>query len=164
MSNTTNTRKKYDSSYEVEVQSNCSGLLVYKSASTGFEIIWKNLGDINYMTIGDLKEMVATQRAFFKENWIIINDDEAADIYHFLRVDDCYKKDLRIDRFIKNLSKRKLGDIKKQLDGASESLRMSIADAVMAEYKSGRLDSISLVKELEKLLGFAIVSVEDEAK
>lgn len=157
-------RKRYGSSYEVEVQSNCSGLLIYKSASTGFEVIWNKLGDSNYMTIGDLKEMAATQRTFFKENWIIINDDEADDIYHFLRVDDCYKSDLRVDKFIKNLSIDKLGEIKKQLETASESLKMSIANAVVEEYKSRRLDSVVLIKELEKLLGFAIISAEDDDK
>lgn len=157
-------RKRYGSSYEVEVQSNCSGLLIYKSASTGFEVIWNKLGDINYMTISDLKEMAATQRTFFKENWIVINEDDADEIYHFLRVDDCYKTDLRVDKFIKNMSIDKLAEMKKQLKGASESLRLSIANAVMEEYKAKRLDSITLIKELEKMLGFAIISAEDEEK
>lgn len=156
-----NVRKKYDSSQEVEVKSNYAGRLIYESKS-GLLVIWEEIGDINYMTVGDLKEMVATQRSFFKNNWIIINDDEADDIYHFLRVDDCYKNNIIVEQFIRNFKNMKATEIKKKLEGTNECLKNSIAQAVLEEYKNGRIDSLSKIRTLEKYLNTSIISNENE--
>lgn len=154
-------RKKYDSSQEVEVKSNYAGKLLYESKS-GLLVIWEEIGDINYMTIGDLKEMVATQRTFFKNNWVVINDDEADDIYHFLRVDDCYKNNIIVEQFIRSFKNMKASEIKKKLEGISDSLKNSIAQAVLIEYQDGRIDSLSKIKTLEKYLNTFIISNEEE--
>ena len=155
------TVKKYDPSYEVEVQSNFDGILIYISKSTGFEVKWEKIGDTNYMTISDLKEMVATQRDFFKRNWIIINDDEAEDICHFLRVSDCYNANVAVDNFVKDINKMSHKEVCKRIANINNTTKSSIIDAIHKEYESGRLDSISKIKMYEKIFNISIIDDEE---
>ena len=122
--------------------------LVYVSKRTSEKFEWKEYGDVQYITLGELITMKSTQPRMLKEGWLIVDDEEAieqlglAKMYgNLFEIDD-------IDEFF-DLSER---EIKRILTNMPRGFKKSLATFARERIQSGDLDSNRKIKLLEELL------------
>lgn len=84
---------------EVPVTCNVVGGATY-IARNGDAVDWDEFGACEYMTLGEIVSMKNSQRRFFTDNWIILEDTEdysAIELYEFLKVTKFYEHILTPD-------------------------------------------------------------------
>lgn len=84
---------------EVPVICNVIGGATY-IARNGDTVDWDEFGACEYMTLGEIVSMKNSQRRFFTDNWIILEDTEdysAIELYEFLKVTRFYEHILTPD-------------------------------------------------------------------
>lgn len=84
---------------EVPVVCNVVGGATY-IARNGDTVDWDEFGSCEYMTLGEIVSMKNSQRRFFIDNWIILEDTEeysALELYEFLKVTKYYEHILTPD-------------------------------------------------------------------
>ena len=90
---------KIEDGVSIKVKSGFYGVLCYKNPRSGETFIWEHSGDIQFLSMSDLKTMKAQDVGFFKNQWVVIvgvADDsdckaKPADIYKALAIDVYYK-------------------------------------------------------------------------
>lgn len=140
----------------VEVRSNFYGTLVYVSRKTGYEIVWNEFGTSQYMTVEELSTMRNTQINFFKNNWIVLEGENAQDILEMLQVDRFYVNAIDIDNFdeIFSMSPDEITEtISKLPDGTKESIARRAFELI----ESKKLDSMKCIEALEKALNVELI-------
>lgn len=80
----------------VPVVCNTVGGAVYISKrNMGYRVEWDEIGAVEYMEVGELASMRNTDRRFYEDNWIVLEDTEeytAMQLYDFLKVSKFYEK------------------------------------------------------------------------
>lgn len=140
----------------VNVKSNVFGELIYVNHKTGDETLWDNVGDIQQLTMGDLRAMKAGNRAFYVNNWIHILsvededffDVEPEEIYKQLQVFQYYKNSLCPEN-INEVFNWSNEDIKNKVPLMNSNIRMNLVVAANQLIKDGIIDSYSKIKALE---------------
>lgn len=163
-------RLKLDDTILISIKSNVFGGLIYVNHKTGDDTRWENFGEVQPLSVGDLRAMKAKQLSFFKENWITIDGIEDSDSeYEDVSVEEIYDA-LQISQYytsflcpsdINQIFNWKTSDMKEKIPRMTRSVRESIAIRANELIKSGILDSISKVKALEEILGCELASSED---
>lgn len=154
---------KIDPSYLIPVKSNVGGTLYYKSKKTGYEETWDETGIVIEMEYSELISLRNSQKKFFINNWIVIEDTEdytAAEIYKALNVDKYYTSNGVYDSIddIFEFSAKKIEEVVPSLSKPVKETIISKVYTMLAEDDS-RLDSKAKIKALEKSLG---VSFDDD--
>lgn len=143
---------------EVPVVNNTPGTLIYiTKRSGGMNASWGEYGDIQYLDIRELISMRNTDKRFFNDNWIGINDSDdgeftSEDIYRYLRVDDLYTNYIppeRIDEFFSYSPEKMASDISDMTPGMRDVIIAEIA----ARIAEGKIDSVSKINALESAFG-----------
>lgn len=127
----------------IEVKCIVHGGLYYVT-SEGFEVVWPNYGDINYLEYKELIHMAGKAKRFFTEPWIIMEKDILED----LRVIQYYKKMIDYEN-IDDIFKKKPEELQKALQAVSDGTKRLIADRATALIKEGKLDSLKLIEILQ---------------
>ena len=140
--------KNYDIRTEVAVKNNFVGTLIYISKKSGVEVIWENYGDVNYMTIEELINMRNTQKSFFQNNWILIDEEEAIDILKFLQVFKYYEKSFECN--IETLMKDTPATIKKKIGMLSKEVKENLIVSISNLIENGEIDSVKRIKAFEE--------------
>lgn len=138
----------------VTVKNNQMSPLLYRSNDDSLLLEWDEFGSEEYMTIRELVTMKNSQRRFFEDNWIVLMDTDeytADEIYKFLRVDKMYAKVLDLWQ-IEDLFKSSPTEIKSVIKTLSSGMKDTIKDIAYKKYKSGALDSNSIIKAFEESL------------
>lgn len=151
---------KLDDTVLINVKSNTYGTLFFRNPRTGDTTEWSHFGDVEQLTMGDLRAMKGTQRAFYENQWIYIMDVEdegyedvtADDIYKALMVSQYYKSILDPDNFDQIFSWPE-AKVKERITMMSSGAKMNLMVAANTAIKSGKLDSLKRIKVLEELLG-----------
>ena len=138
--------------YEIPVKSNVAGGLTYVSRKNkGLEFYWEHTGDVEYIEYSELISMRNTQRKFFENNWIVIEDSDytADEVYRALSVQRFYELGLESVDDVFNLSDYELQDIATK---ASKGLRDNIILRARTLYAEGSdfFDSSKRVKAFEE--------------
>ncbi len=122
--------------------------LIYVSKRTSEKFEWKEFGDVQYITLGELIAMKSTQPRMLKEGWLIVDDEEAieqlglAKMYgNLFEIDD-------IDEFFK-LDER---EMKRILTNMPRGFKNSLGNFARERIQSGVIDSNRKIKLLEELL------------
>lgn len=142
--------------YEVPVRSNVAGTLVYVSRKNrGLEVVWSTNEDIEYLTFDELISMRNTQRGYFENNWIMIEDSDytASDVYKALSVSQFYQFSVNGIEEIFNLSDVQL---KKVVPTLSDGFKSNIVNKAKELYVNGSdvFDSTKKRKLYEDLFDF----------
>lgn len=140
----------------VEVQSCFYGNLIYASKKTGYRIEWNEFGATQYVSVEDLLAMRNSQPAFFKNQWIRLTGDNAADVINFLQLEKYYSKTAGFDSFddIFKLTPAKIEDI---VSTFTDSMKESFARYTYSVLNEGELDlTIKKIEAIEKATGFEI--------
>ena len=168
--NITKKKLRLDDNVLISVKSNRFGELIYINHKTGDETRWENFGDVQPLSVGDLRAMKAKQLTFFKENWITIEGIEDADddyddveieeIYEALQISQYYDEYL-CPKDINKVFNWTTDEIKNKIPRMTKSVRESILVRANELIKLNILDSMSKVKALEEVLGCELTSPED---
>lgn len=161
------TGTKVQDSLLVRVKSNLFGTLIYRNNRNGEVTCWDGNGDVQLMTIGDLRAMRADQVGFFKNQWIVIlgvadgEDSTAtcADIYSTLAIKQYYKNYIDPGDF-ESICNTPISEIKDRVGMVSASQKGNLIVALNGYIQSGRLDSVSKIRAFEEALGVELLGAE----
>jgi len=126
------------------------GNLIYKSTrNLGYEVEWNEFGEEQQIEFGELLSMRGSQRRFFEENWILIDDPE---VIKKLGVERYYKNVPSVDGFddIFSLSPEKL---KEKVSSMSNGMKDSIAMRAKELIEDGVIDSRATIKAISEAVG-----------
>lgn len=120
----------------------------------GYTVEWEDLGSIEYMELGELVSLRNTDRRFFEDNWIILEDTDeytAMQLYDFLKVSKYYKNVFTPENIdeIFTYSKDK---IVKTISTLSRGMKETIAVRAKQKLDDNTLDK-NIVDILESSLG-----------
>lgn len=138
----------------VPVVCNTVGGAIYTSKKImGYQIEWDDIGSIEYMELGELASMRNTDRRFFEDNWIVLEDTEeytAMQLYDFLKVSKYYKNVFTPESIdeIFTYSKDK---IIKTISTLSKGLKETIAARAKQKLNEDTLDK-NIIDTLETAL------------
>ena len=145
---------------QIRVKSNYYGTLFFQNRRTGDFVEWKNPGEVQIVTMSDLRAMKAEQAAFFRNQWVVIlgvaehEDCKATceDICKALVVEQHYKNYIEPTNFreICGWSEKELIERVSMLTpGAKENLIVALNSYI----KDGSLDSLKKIRAFEEVLG-----------
>ncbi len=151
---------KLDDSVLISAKSNVFGELIFVNPRTGDRTTWSSCGDVQTLTMGDLRAMKGTQRAFFENQWIYITGVEEAgyedispeDIYKALMVTQYYKNILDPDNYAEIFSWPS-DKIRETIGYMSDGAKMNFVVAANTSIADGSLDSIKKIQLIESCLG-----------
>lgn len=147
MANTRQT-KKITGGTLIPCKNGVMGHLIYISTrQMGYQVEWDGFGDVQEIEFSELQTMRGSQRRFFEDNWILIDD---AEVLKQLGVDKYYKNHINTENFdtIFTMSPEQ---IENELTGISEGLKCTIADRAREKVKDGSLDSLSVIKTISRM-------------
>lgn len=153
----------------IRVKSNVVGGLTYKNTRTGETTRWNKCGEIQVLTMGDLREMKAMQSSFFINQWIVILGIEEgfncnatmADIYRSLGIIKYYENLVEPSDF-ESICKWSEEQIKEKTANMTEDAKSNLAIAINEYIKNGTLDSVKKIKAFEDALGCELVRETEE--
>lgn len=141
----------------VPVVSNCVSPLIYVSKrQMGYKVEWENFGDIDYMQVQELIAMRGTDRKFFINNWIVINDDEytAEEVYNTIGVSKQYENVVTPET-IKQLLCKGIPQIRAEMGKMSDGLRRTVYEYTLKLKEDGEFDSIKKFDVIKELAGIS---------
>lgn len=151
---------KLDDTVLVNVKSNTYGQLFFRNPRTGDATEWSHFGDTQTLTMGDLRAMKGSHRAFYENQWIYIlgiedsgyEDVTPDDIYKTLMVSQYYKNVLDPDNFHQIFSWSE-AKIRERVAMMSSGAKLNLVVAANTAVQNGTLDSLKKIKTLEDVLG-----------
>lgn len=151
---------KLDDTVLINVKSNTFGTLFFKNPRTGDTVTWSHFGDVEQLTMGDLRAMKGTQRAFYENQWIYIvnvedegyEDVTADDICKALMVTQYYKNVLDPDNFEQVFTWPE-SKIRERVAMMGSGAKLNLVVAANTAIMNGKLDSLKRIKLLEDVLG-----------
>jgi len=132
----------------VECKSGVVGPLIYCDKQTGATVEWSEFGEVQEMEYRELVSMRASQRRFFENNWILIED---AEVLKKLGVERFYKNALTTENFDKVFSMN-AAEIKATVPGLSSGTKDAIKAKAILKIKDGTFDSRSAIAALGEVL------------
>lgn len=144
----------------VRVKSNVFGKLIYVNKRNGEKTVWDGVGDVQIMTIGDLRMMRAEQNAFYRNQWILIlgpmdgsgEGITCADIYDALGIKQYYVNYIDPSD-LSGIISWDDAEIEERVSMLSRAQRDNLIVALNTYIENGRLDSIRKIRTFEKALG-----------
>lgn len=129
------------------------GKLMYVSGKTNERHEWDAYGDVEYLELSELVSMKNSQKRFFTENWILIDD---IDILKFLGVEKFYEKALNRDE-IERLFSLQPEEVTKKIEGMTNGMKNTVAFYAAECIQNGSLDSRKMISALENSLNVELI-------
>jgi hypothetical protein len=150
------TNKKIPLDTNISCKSAVRGTLTYLSKRmAGYQVMWNDFGDEEFLEFQELMSMRNTDLRFFKDNWIVIEDSDeytAQEIMDALRVSQYYKANVDIDNF-DSLFTESPDKIKIEVSKMSSGLKSTVAMRAKQLYNDGKLYDLRCIRALEESLG-----------
>lgn len=154
-----NRQVKIDDGVSIKVKSGFYGVLHFKNPRSGELFIWNNVGDIQFLSMSDLKTMKAQSVGYFKNQWLIIvgvSEDSGckatpAEIYKALALDIYYKNFIDPETF-NSACDWDEAEINEKVSMLSEGAKQNLIVALNGFIQDGTLDSRRKIKVFEKAL------------
>lgn len=137
----------------IPVKNGYQGLLIYKSKRSGDTIRWSEFMDEQDMELAELKSAKASSKAFFQNNWFLIDDPE---VLEYLGVTQFYKYALNSKSF-DELFKMDPEGIASAVAKLSDGQKRSVAFRAKHLIEAGELDALSTITALEKSLDTELI-------
>lgn len=151
---------KLGDSMLINVKSNVFGELQYINKRTGDSTKWSDCGDVQTLSVADIRAMKGTQRAFFEHQWIYLmsiedsgyEDVSAEEIYKALLLMPYYQKMVNPDNYT-DIFTWDMNRMKEAITSMSAVSKMNLVIAANTCIANGTLDSLKRIKALEECLG-----------
>lgn len=138
----------------VTIRNGFNGRLVYVSKRTGERLVWDEFGSEQDVELQELKNAKNSCRAFFENNWFMIDDPE---VIAYLGVERYYKNALRFDSFDELFTKSP-AEIKKRVALLSAGQKASVAYRARQLIAAKEIDSIRVIEALEESLSAELIN------
>lgn len=141
-----------DESQYVTVRNGFHGTLVYISQRTKEQFDWPEYGDEQEMELRELKSAKAGQKAFFTNNWFMLDDW----VIKYLGVENYYKHtvDQRgLNELLRSAPDKIISEISKMNEGQKSSVGYRVREMI----ESGEIDSLRVITALEEALGIELI-------
>lgn len=126
------------------------GVLVYISRKqNGYEVVWEKQGDVDYLELGELVSMRNSQRGFFENNWIGIDDE---DVLRYLGVQKYYDHALNYEEF-NELLDLPFSEMKEKIRLLPKGMKENFRIQVSKKIQNKEIDSIKIIDFLKSELG-----------
>lgn len=149
-------KKNLDPNMIVTVKNGFQGRLIYKSRHTNERFEWETFGDEQDMDLQELKNARNSSKAFFVNNWFLIDDPE---VLEYLGVSQYYKYALNFKSF-DDLFEKDPDDIKDTISHLSAGQKKSVAYRAKELIADGVIDSIRVINALEESLSIELIDRE----
>lgn len=149
-------KKNLDPNMIVTVKNGFQGRLIYKSRRTNERFEWETFGDEQDMDLQELKNARNSSKAFFVNNWFLIDDPE---VLEYLGVSQYYKYALNFKSF-DDLFEKVPDDIKDTISHLSAGQKKSVAYRAKELIADGTIDSIKVINALEESLSIELIDRE----
>lgn len=146
-------KKNLDPNMIVTVKNGFQGRLIYKSKRTNERFEWEEFGDEQDMDLQELKNARNASKAFFANNWFLIDDPE---VLEYLGVSQYYKFALDYNSF-DDLFAKTPNEIKNTIDHLSVGQKKSVAYRAKELIADGIIDSIKVINALEESLSIELI-------
>lgn len=154
------TELKLTDSMLINVKSNVFGELQYINPRTGDTTKWSDCGDVQTLSVADIRAMKGTQRAFFENQWVYLmniedggyEDVSTEEIYKALLLMPYYQKMVNPDNYT-DIFTWDVGRMRDAVNSMSASSKMNLVVAANTCIANGTLDSLKKIKALEECLG-----------
>lgn len=147
--------KDVDVSQYITVYNGFQGKLIYKSRKTGETYEWDNFGDEQEMELIELKNAKNSAKSFFINNWFMFDEDNKW-VIDYLGLSQYYKNAIDLDKF-DDVFKMSPEEIGKTVSALSDGQKRSLMYRAKQLVSQNKIDSISVIHELEKALGVELV-------
>lgn len=130
------------------------GATYISKKASGYIVEWEDFGSEEYMELGELVAMRNTDRRFFEDNWIVLEDTDEYDamqLYEFLKVAKYYTN-VFTSRNIDELFSYSKDKIAKTISTLSRGMKETIAVRAKQKLDDNTLDK-NIVDTLESALG-----------
>lgn len=130
------------------------GATYISKKASGYIVEWEDFGSEEYMELGELVAMRNTDRRFFEDNWIVLEDTDEYDamqLYEFLKVAKYYTN-VFTSRNIDELFSYSKDKISKTISTLSRGMKETIAVRAKQKLDDNTLDK-NIVDTLESTLG-----------
>lgn len=136
---------------EIPCKSVTFGGLTWVSPKTNAHYRWNGMGDIEYISFGELVTMNNTSRNFLFKPLFVVQDPRVIKYFRLLPV---YEKVARIND-LPSVFKGSISGIQKVIDDAlNVNMRNIMISKVRQMRKDGTLTNIDIIRLLEEKLGF----------
>lgn len=149
-------KKQIDRDLMVACRNVTEGRLIYVSKKTGLQTIWSNHGDVEYMDVGELMTMKASQPKFLTEPWLIIEDD---DVVEFLGLKHLYQRLVDVDD-LDSFFMKSHTEMEQILDRVPNGTKDSIATRARKMVEDGSLYDNRKIRVLEQKLKIDLSAFE----
>jgi hypothetical protein len=140
----------------VPVRNITNGSLTYVSKKTGAEIHWSDFGAEEYIDVAELLTMKSGQPRFFNEPWVMIDDEN---VIEYLGLRQLYDRIVNPDN-IEEFFYLSVEDIADKLKKAPHGTKELVASKAREMVENGTLDSVRIVRVLEKELHIDLSMVQ----
>lgn len=141
-----------DENQYVMVRNGFHGTLVYISQRTKEQFDWPEYGDEQEMELRELKSAKASQKAFFVNNWFMLDDW----VIKYLGVESYYKHTVNqheLNELLRSAPDKIVSEISMMNDGQKTSLGFRVREMV----QNGEIDSLRVITALEEALGIELI-------
>lgn len=146
---------KLDLDTSIPVKSITFGGLTYKPRTTNAVIRWKQIGEIQYMTVAELNEMNNYSSDFLSKPLVILMDERAVKKF---RLTSVYENVAKLNN-LKSVFNSDLATISRVVDDALKvNMRDILISKVRQMYKTGKLVDVNVLRLLQDKLHFDILS------
>lgn len=149
----------------VRVKSTCFGQLIFAN-KIGESTEWSENGEIQVLTMKDLRDMKAQHIAFFKNQWVLIlgTEDEndgitASDIINSLAITKYYENYVDPTN-AKDICSWEPKAIRERVNMLSDGAKANLVVSLNKFIKEGKLDSMKRIKAFEEALGCDLAVAE----
>ena len=144
-------RPDLDLDENVAVYNMTPGKLVYVSKrSYGLEIEWEKYGDFQYIELRELVNMKSSQRIFFEENWVYIEDP---DVREYLGITRYYTGTISpVD--VDTLFEIPVDSMIEKISALSEDVKSSVLKVAIEKFNNKGIESYVRIKALEDIFNF----------
>ena len=126
------------------------GKLVYVSKKqVGYSVVWENPGDVDYLELSELVSMRNSQRAFFENNWIGIDDPDVVD---YLNVGNYYSEALDFEN-LSSFMDLSVDEMREKFAHMSQGTKETLKVKVVQMLANKEIDSLKKIDFLKENLG-----------
>lgn len=129
----------------------------YKDSKTFDMYKWDEIGHVEYMTFGTLKNMWRNNKGYFKNMWLKPKDDRVINKFGLTKTFEKYEYLMDAS----NYTKKNIKDICSTISDTPNGLKMSICNKVKNMVISGEVYDISVIRALEKHLNIDLIDFLD---
>lgn len=137
----------------ITVKNGFQGRLIYISKRTQERFIWDNFCDEQDMELQELKNAKNSSKAYFENNWFLIDDPE---IIEYLGVSRYYKNALSAETF-DELFDKPADEVRDIVNKLSAGQKKSVAFRAKQKIAAGEIDSIKVITALEDALSTELI-------